>query len=279
MKIAIRGGHNPLCTGASALIDELTEDRKVYVEVINYLKQAGHTVIDCTPSPTSSQGQDLSNGVNKANSNGVDLFISIHFNKAYDSYDGALGSEVWSYPNDSLGNEVGIRVLKNLQSLGFKNRGIKDGKSKSLYEINKTSMTALIVEVCFVEATKDVELYKSLGYKRVALAIAEGIHGSKIGNEINNTTIEPQYYVETSYINPDSYVNGILKFFDSKEIKIQLKSDSKGAFLQTMHMKLDKCKTIAYTFTGEEDIMAYVWREDKITDQYENISYTPRVLV
>ena len=29
MKICVRGGHTELCTGASALINELTEDRKV----------------------------------------------------------------------------------------------------------------------------------------------------------------------------------------------------------------------------------------------------------
>ena len=29
MKIAVRGGHVPMATGARGLIDELTEDRKV----------------------------------------------------------------------------------------------------------------------------------------------------------------------------------------------------------------------------------------------------------
>ena len=37
MKISVRGGHCPKVAGASALIDELTEDRKVKDSVIKYL--------------------------------------------------------------------------------------------------------------------------------------------------------------------------------------------------------------------------------------------------
>ena len=38
MKIAVRGGHNFSVRGASGLIDETTEDRKVKDSVIKYLK-------------------------------------------------------------------------------------------------------------------------------------------------------------------------------------------------------------------------------------------------
>ena len=48
MKISVRGGHCPKVAGASALIDELTEDRKVKDSVIKYLKQLNHEVLDVT---------------------------------------------------------------------------------------------------------------------------------------------------------------------------------------------------------------------------------------
>ena len=69
MKIACRGGHTELCTGASALINELTEDRKVKDSVCKYLKQLGHNVLDVTPpvNYTSSSSADFAYGVNKAN--------------------------------------------------------------------------------------------------------------------------------------------------------------------------------------------------------------------
>ena len=68
MKICVRGGHAKLCPGARALLDELTENRKVKDSVIKYLKQLGHEVIDDTPPDTvSSSSIDLAYGVNLAN--------------------------------------------------------------------------------------------------------------------------------------------------------------------------------------------------------------------
>ena len=121
MKIAIRGGHCPKATGAKGIIDELTEDRKVKDSTIKYLRMLGYDVLDLTPPDYISSNVDLYYGVSKANAWGADLFISIHFNKAYDSYNGALGSEVCVYsPFDTA-----QRVVNGLASLGFKNRGQK----------------------------------------------------------------------------------------------------------------------------------------------------------
>ncbi|WP_042393552.1 peptidoglycan-binding protein [Clostridium saudiense] len=180
-KIAVRGGHTELCTGASALIDELTEDRKVKDAVIKYLRELGYEVLDVTPpvNYTSSISADLAYGVNKANEWGADLFISIHFNKAYDSYNGALGSEVCVYSN----YDIAQRVVNSLESLGFKNRGQKI--RTGLYELRNTNMKAMIVETCFVEATEDVALYRRLGHDKVGQAIAEAIVN---GKAVENTT-------------------------------------------------------------------------------------------
>ena len=150
MKIAIRGGHCPNAPGAKGIIDELTEDRKVKNSVIKYLKQLGHEVLDVTPTDCTSSKGDLYLGVNLANSWGANLFVSIHFNKAYSSYNGALGSEVCVYsPFDTA-----QRVVNGLSSLGFKNRGQKI--RPKLYELKSTKMLSMIIEVCFVEATDDV---------------------------------------------------------------------------------------------------------------------------
>ena len=120
MKIAIRGGHVPNVTGCSKFIDELTEDRKVKDSVIKYLRMLGCDVLDVTPPDnTHILGEDLYYGINKANSWGAVLFISIHFNKAFDTYKGSLGSEVCVYsPFDTA-----QRVVNGLASLGFKNKG------------------------------------------------------------------------------------------------------------------------------------------------------------
>ena len=175
MKIAVRGGHVPKVTGASALINELTEDRKVKDSVIKYLRQLGCDVLDVTPPDhIQTLNGDLSYGVNKANNWGADLFISIHFNKAYEHYNGCLGSEVCVYsPFDTA-----QRVVNELAKLGFKNRGQK--VRNNLYELNHTKMKAMIIEVCFVEASEDVALYKKLGHDLIGKAIAQAIANSNI---------------------------------------------------------------------------------------------------
>lgn len=181
-KIAVRGGHTEKATGASALIDELTEDRKVKEAVIKYLRKLGYEVLDVTPpvNYTSSISADLAYGVNKANEWGADLFVSIHFNKAYDSYNGALGSEVCVYSE----HEIAQRVVNTLGALGFKNRGQK--VRTNLYELKNTKMKAMIVETCFVEATEDVALYNRLGADTIGKAIAEAISNDEIAKEDNS---------------------------------------------------------------------------------------------
>ncbi|MBS6502586.1 MAG: N-acetylmuramoyl-L-alanine amidase [Clostridium sp.] len=179
MKIAVRGGHNYLATGAVGLIDEVVEDRKVKDSVIKYLRQLGHTVLDVTPG-NMDRDSDLIYGVNKANNWGADLFISIHFNKAYSSYNGAIGTEAWVYSTTDNYNdeEYAQRIVNTLGSLGFKNRGVKT--STGLYELKSTTMPSVIVEVCFVEATEDVALYKKLGHDKIGQTIAEAISNKKI---------------------------------------------------------------------------------------------------
>ena len=209
MKIAVRGGHCPRVPGASKFLDELTEDRKVKESVIKYLKQLGHEVFDVTPpDSTNSSSGDLSNGVNRANLFGGDLFVSIHFNKAYDVYNGFLGSEVCVYsPFD-----IAQRVVNGLASLGFKNRGQK--VRTGLYELKHTNMKAMIIEVCFVESIADVGLYKKLGYDTIGKTIAESIANKKVVETSHKSSFPsvPREYKEGDYLdlNPD-VANAVVK--------------------------------------------------------------------
>ena len=197
MKIAVRGGHCPRVPGASKFLDELTEDRKVKDSVIKYLKQLGHEVFDVTPPGTTNTSiADLSFGIIKANTYNVDLFVSIHFNKAYDVYNGFLGSEVCVYsPFDTA-----QRVVNGLASLGFKNRGQK--VRTGLYELKHTNMKAMIIEVCFVESIGDVGLYKKLGHELIGKTIAQAI----VNKNINNSDVKPTVNNEIKSNNTDNWI-------------------------------------------------------------------------
>lgn len=176
MKIALRGGHTKKSTGAKVLIDEVTEDRKVYQSIMKYLKQEGVNVIDVTPPDTMSYPSELNYGINKANDNNVDLFVSIHFNNVYSTEKNtAIGSEVWVYKDKF---DYAKRVQSKLVSLGFKDRGVKsmvEHNGVKLGELINTKMKAMIVEVCFVESRVDCDLYKKHGYDLIGKRIAEGL--------------------------------------------------------------------------------------------------------
>lgn len=175
MKIGGRSGHNPLAAGACGLVAETTEDRKIFLASKKYLEKY-HTFIECYPGNMPGVNEELMWGINKANDkyNTVDFFYSVHLNKAYDSYNGAIGAEIWLHPycSQDTKNKANA-ILRNLQALGFWNRGIK--YSNELAELDLTKMEAMIIECFFCEATKDVELYKKHGSDKIGLAIASGI--------------------------------------------------------------------------------------------------------
>lgn len=196
---AIRGGHTFSCKGATGFIDETTEDRKVLEATKKYLLLGGDSIIDVTPDDSfDTQTSELSFGVSKANFNKVDNFASIHLN-AFKTTDEKMGSEIVLYSDDSKLKDEAIRILRKLEELGFKNRGIKF--NPNLYELKYTNCPAMIIEVCFCDSKADTDLYNSLGSDRVGKAIAEGILNKTISEPIQNVPRETNkhYRVQVGY--------------------------------------------------------------------------------
>ena len=183
MRIAIDLGHGVgTDRGASSkYIDEETIIDNVGGLVINKLKELGHTVIEVRPQQASSVSNSLVQRVQKANSNNVDLYVSIHANAG-----GGKGTEVYTYHGKEL--QQARSVLNNLCSLGFNNRGIK---GSNLFVVNHTNAPAMLIEVCFVDTQSDVELYKSIGNNKIADSIVRGLVGetstvSNINRHVEN---------------------------------------------------------------------------------------------
>ena len=187
MKIAIDLGHG--CgkdRGAVGAIKEETIINEVGTKLITLLKNVGHEVVQVRPSGNLNVSQSLAYRVNLANDNNVDLFVSLHANAGR-----GQGCEVYTYK----GKEVteARRVLNNICSLGFKNRGIKNA---NLYVINNTKMTAMLIEVCFVDTQSDVNLYNSIGADKISTAIVNGIIGGI--KTTASTTTELPYKVKVT---------------------------------------------------------------------------------
>ncbi len=161
--------------GAVGIIKESEETRTLGYKVIEYIQKLGHRVVNCTVDKASTNSESLNTRVNKANVQKLDIFVSIHFNSG-----GGEGSEVLTYKGRTIIEAE--RVLSELSKIGFVNRGIKNGTyPRRLAVINDIKHTAIIIEVCFVDSTKDVDLYKK-NTDLIAKAIAEGIVGEKISS-------------------------------------------------------------------------------------------------
>lgn len=165
MKIVINAGHTKLGkgTGANGFLNESKETRKIAYELMKLLVDSNHTVI---PAVFDTSNNNLKEAVEAANKNNADLFVSIHLNAG-----GGTGVECFTWKKQQL--QQALKVCRNISSLGFKNRGIKDGSN--LYVIKNTKCSAILIEVCFVDNKQDAQLFKELGYAKIAEAIYKSI--------------------------------------------------------------------------------------------------------
>jgi N-acetylmuramoyl-L-alanine amidase len=183
MKFGIDIGHNsPPDTGARGLRveDQLTLD--VGNRVIEKLKALGHEIISCKPQSSSSVKDSLSQRVNKANANRVELYVSIHFN----AFNGrANGTEVFAGSDTS--RRIAKPVLDEIVKLGFFNRGVKSGSH--LFVLRNTNMPAILIECCFLDSQKDISLYNP---ESMANAIVKGLTGKLPTSPVNPIPDEEQ---------------------------------------------------------------------------------------
>lgn len=183
MKFNISAGHNPdnkTACGASCKATnmyESTEARYQTKKVIEYLKGDKHTTYNCTCDNGTNQKDVLKKIVAKCNQHSVDLDVSIHFNSGAEDEKGngrTTGVEVL-YTNSAVLPKANL-ICKNLEAIGFKNRGAKKDDHK--YFLNQTDSKAILIEVCFVDDMDDAKIYKS-NRDNIARAIADGIEGKK----------------------------------------------------------------------------------------------------
>jgi N-acetylmuramoyl-L-alanine amidase len=161
-------------------------------KVIDKLESLGHTVIPCKPNSASTVNRSLGSRCDKANSNRVDFFVSIHFN----AFNGkANGAEVFAI-SDS-GRKVAQKVLDEIVKLGFFNRGVKSGSH--LYVLRRTNMPGILIECCFIDSAKDMQIYDG---EAMANAIVAGLTGKAANTPVNPVPNVPANSVANLPANP-----------------------------------------------------------------------------
>lgn len=180
MIIGINCGHTVSGTvgsGAVGFLNESDETRNLGYVLMDKLKKAGNTVIDCTDNNSPTVSANLSRICTLANNATLDIFISLHFNSG-----GGNGCEAYTYTGKNTA--YATEMLNALEKLGFKNRGVKNGSH--LYVVRNTKAPACLLEVCFVDSAKDADLYMRLNTDKIADALCRAICGTSPKNTDTN---------------------------------------------------------------------------------------------
>jgi N-acetylmuramoyl-L-alanine amidase len=155
MRIAISSGHGKYVRGASGLIDEVDEARKVVPAVREFILASGHECIEFHDDTSTTQSENLNTIVNWHNKQTRDYDVSVHFN-AYVPTDGGRGTEVLYITQEMLAADLSKAIA---EASGLINRGAH--KRSDLYFLNGTTKPSVLIEVCFVDAGADVEDYQT----------------------------------------------------------------------------------------------------------------------
>ena len=176
-QINISSGHSINCQGATDIINEVTEARKVVDRIYQLCKDMGIEVYKYHDT-SSSSSQNLANIANWHNQFKDGIDVSIHFN-AYQHTSNSMGTEVCYYSQSQLANQVSLAISK---ASGLKNRGGKE--RKGLYVLKNTNKPMLVIEVCFCDSSYDVQKYQE-NFDNICVAIIQALTGKTY--QVNNT--------------------------------------------------------------------------------------------
>jgi len=153
MRVVISSGHGKYVRGASGLIDEVDEARKVVPEVAKWLTVNGHQVIEFHDDVSTTQQQNLNTIVNYHNNQTRDLDVSVHFN-AYVPTDGGRGTEVLYLTEPKLLADLSPETAKLIEDVTIDSKGRLIPKLYSKLQANKELRAMLNIRA--KEAPRDV---------------------------------------------------------------------------------------------------------------------------
>lgn len=232
--ITISPGHWKPGTGAVGIIDEVTEARKVVSRVIARLKEMGVQVHHVEDNASKTQKENLRYLIGAHNKTNRNLDVSIHFNSVVGKQTRAIGTEV-------LYKKAAVRTLAAQLSkavagaAGYPDRGAK--QRNELAFLNGTNKDALILEVCFVNSTVDVSLYRQ-HFEAICTAVAKTL--AQFVRPTSNPFSSPALYERTQTLfNNKAFVKAVVE-----------KGISKGHISPVWRKQLEKGNMTFLDFCG-----------------------------
>lgn len=176
---------------------------------------------------------NLSGRVNRANSNKVDCYLSLHLNSAGAT---ATGTETLIHARGGNAEKIAKPVQdKVANALGLTNRGVRVAKEylkKDLYVLKNTTMPAILIECCFISNKSDMQKFNA---RKIAVAIFEGLYNIRVEEQQKpsitpsnpSTTNVYRIFTEgqqqgTAYANIDYILSEVKKGLEKGLNKIEL---------------------------------------------------------
>ena len=213
--ISISPGHYGPKTGAHGLIDEVTEAIKVAKEVTKILRAANIQTNYIEDNINKSQSANIGWLTAQHNKSSRLIDVSIHFNASVGTHSRSIGTETLVYSDKN--KEVAQKITDAIANAsGLKNRGVKIRTDLGL--LKGTNKPCYLIEVCFVNDSVDVALYRK-HFDAICQAIANELAnavGKTLKPSTTSTTTVEDKGVRTLDINSPS-LNDIVKgILDSK---------------------------------------------------------------
>jgi hypothetical protein len=198
-RIVVSSGHGKYIRGASGILDEVDEARRVVEELADMLRERGIEVVVYHDDVSTTQNENLNRIVDFHNSQTRDLDMSVHFN-AYVETEKPMGTEVLYVSQKTLAAALAAAIA----SVGFVNRGAK--LRDDLFFLNNTEMPSVLLEVCFVDSEADAKVYAE-EFEELCDAVADVFESDE--DQIEPPGVSPEPSDELFYAKgPCSYFGG-----------------------------------------------------------------------
>jgi len=171
LKIVISAGHGKFVSGAIGIINEVTEARRVVKRVSELLNNNGAKAIEFYEDIAKTQKDNVNNIINFHNRQDRDLDVSVHFNSSAGTTTAPIGVEVLYKSLNPYSFQMAQRLSTSISFYGeLKNRGAKP--RADLGFLNSCTKNPVLIEVCFVNSTSDVNAYNK-NFEQICKGIAE----------------------------------------------------------------------------------------------------------
>lgn len=187
-EIELHVGHFGTGTGARGHIDEVTEARKLTKRVYDILKAKKVPVTFFEDTKSKNQRDNINTLVKHHNHDKNGLVVSVHFNAGGDGTK-AIGTEVLYYDKKDLAARIS-KAISDATNGGLKNRGAK--QRRDLGVLASTYEPAVLIEVCFVNSSIDVAIYRR-DFEKICQAIAV-----ELAKEVSKSPTQKYEVVEST---------------------------------------------------------------------------------